>query len=63
MVLKLIMSYYILDKSGRVRAQFNEQLPLQEECSILSIWDAKDGTLFLRWRLPIELCSDTARFA
>ena len=29
----------------------------------LSIWDAKDGTLFLRWRLPIELCSDTARFA
>ena len=29
----------------------------------LSIWDAKDGTLFRRWRLPIELCSDTARFA
>ena len=43
-------------KSGCIRTQFNEQLPFQEECPILSIWDAKDGTLFLRWRLPIELC-------
>ena len=55
MVLKLIMFYYISGKSGCVRTQFIEQLPLQEECPILSIWDAKDGTLFLQWRLPIEL--------
>lgn len=28
-----------------------------------SIWEAKEGTLLRRWRLPIELCSDMPRFA